>query len=226
MQKQHYFTKAVALILMLMAALAQAQSDPRQVVVDAVERMTARIDADREQLKADPEQARELVREELVDLVDFKRITRMVMGDYFGPSSKEQKYRFLDVFKNSLINTYASGITLYEGQQINTLPMQDEDLRGDYARVRMEIQTNTGKTIPIFYTLYSRNDQWKVINVYVNGLDLADTFKSQFAQGMEQYGNMDQVIDNWTADAKIDTGLDDEEEGEAGGEDNKAAADA
>ncbi|MGB2248085.1 MAG: MlaC/ttg2D family ABC transporter substrate-binding protein [Alcanivorax sediminis] len=210
MQRQQYFTWAAALIVMFMAAFAQAQTDPRQVVIDAVDRMTTRIDADREQLKADPELARELVREELVDLVDFKRITRMVMGDYFGPSSKEQKYRFLDVFKNSLINTYASGITLYEGQQITTLPMQEGDLRGDYARVRMEIQTNTGKTVPIFYTLFSRDDQWKVINVYVNGLDLADTFKSQFAQGMDQYGDMDKVIDNWSADSKIDTGLKDE----------------
>jgi len=213
MRKQQFFSSAMALILLAMAVLAQAQSDPRQVVIDAVDRMTARIDADREQLKADPDLARELVREELVDLVDFKRITRMVMGDYFGSSSKEQKYRFLDVFKNSLINTYASGITLYEGQQITTLPMQDGDLRGDYARVRMEIQTNTGKTVPIFYTLFSRDDQWKVINVYVNGLDLADTFKSQFAQGMEQYGDMDRVIDNWSADAKIDAGLKDDAEG-------------
>ncbi len=211
MQRQFFFSAAMALVLMLMGSLAQAQSDPRQVVMDAVDRMTTRIDAEREQLKADPERARELVREELAGLVDFKRITRMVMGDYFGPSSKEQKYRFLEVFKNSLINTYASGITLYEGQQITTLPMQEGDLRGDYARVRMEIQTNTGKTIPIFYTLFSRDGQWKVINVYVNGLDLADTFKSQFAQGMEQYGDMDKVIDNWTADANIDAGLDSEE---------------
>lgn len=210
MQRQQFFSATVALILMTLAALAQAQQDPRQVVIDAVERMTSRIDAEREQLKQDPDRARELVREELGDLVDFKRITRMVMGDYFGPSSKEQKYRFLDVFKNSLINTYASGITLYEGQQITTLPMQEGDLRGDYARVRMEIQTNTGKTVPIFYTLFSRDDQWKVINVYVNGLDLADTFKSQFAQGMEQYGDMDKVIDNWSADAKIDAGLKEE----------------
>ena len=211
MQQQRRFAAAVALILMALAALAQAQTDPRQVVIDAVERMTSRIDAERKQLEANPELAREMVREELVDLVDFKRITRMVMGDYFGPSSKEQKYRFLDVFKNSLINTYASGITLYDGQQITTLPIQDGDLRGDYARVRMEVQTNTGKTIPIFYTLFSRDGQWKVINVYVNGLDLADTFKSQFAQGMQEYGDIDKVIDNWSADAKIDAGIEDKQ---------------
>ena len=209
MQMRHYYRTGLALVLMMLAVLGRAEADPRQVVEDAVERMTSRIEAERAQLEANPEKARQLVREELADMVDFKRITRMVMGDYFGPSSKEQKYRFLDVFKNSLINTYASGITLYDGQKISTLPMEDGDRRGDYARVRMEIRTNSGKTIPIYYTLFLRDDQWKVINVYVNGLDLADTFKSQFAQGMQQYNDIDKVIDNWSADANIDTGLKD-----------------
>ena len=45
--------------------------------------------------------------------------------------------------------------------------------------------------------------------MYVNGLDLADTFKSQFTQGMQQYNDIDKVIDNWSADANIDTGLKD-----------------
>ena len=204
----------LVLLLAGMATLAHAESDPRQVVSDAVERMTSRIEAEREALKADPDKAKALVREELADLVDFKRITRMVMGDYFGPSSKEQKYRFLDVFKNSLINTYASGITLYDGQKIETLPMQDGDRKGDYARVRMEVKTNSGQVVPIYYTLFLRDDQWKVINVYVNGLDLRDTFKSQFAQGMQQYNDIDKVIDNWSADAKIDAGIDEAKQGQ------------
>ena len=202
----------LAMVLTAMASLAAAENDPRQVVMEAVERMTSRIEAEREQLETNPDRARELVREELGDLVDFKRITRMVMGDYFGPSSKEQKYRFLDVFKKSLNNTYAPGTTLYEGQKITTLPMQEGDRKGDYARVRMEVKTNSGKTVPIYYTLFQRDDQWRVINVYVNGLDLRDTFQSQFAQGMQQYNDIDKVIDNWSADAKIDAGIEGEDQ--------------
>ncbi|EKF74183.1 toluene-tolerance protein [Alcanivorax hongdengensis A-11-3] len=205
----------LALLLIGAAGLAQATSDPREVVVNAVDRMTQRIDAEREALDKDPEKAKALVREELGDLVDFKRITRMVMGDYFKQATREQKYHFLDVFKNSLINTYASGITLYQGQKIKTLPMQEGDRKGDYARVRMEITTNSGKVVPIFYTLFQRDAQWKVINVYVNGLDLRDTFKAQFAQGMQQYQDIDQVINHWSADAKIDTGIE-EKTGDAG----------
>ena len=97
------FSMMAAVLLLLAAGLAQAEQDPRKLVEQTVERMTKRIDAERQKLNNDPQYARELVREELGDLVDFKRITRVVMGDYFDQASREQKYRFLEVFENSLV---------------------------------------------------------------------------------------------------------------------------
>jgi phospholipid transport system substrate-binding protein len=90
--------------------------------------------------------------------------------------------------------------------------MQEGDRKGDYARVRMEVKTNSGKSVPIYYTLFQRDHQLRVINVYVNGLDLRDTFQSQFAQGMQQYNDIDKVIDNWSADANIDAGIEGEDQ--------------
>ena len=188
-----------AVLLLLAAGLAQAEQDPRKLVEQTVERMTKRIDAERQKLNNDPQYARELVREELGDLVDFKRITRVVMGDYFDQASREQKYRFLEVFENSLVNTYASGVTLYDGQKMKVLPLREEDRRGNYARVRMEFSTNSGQVVPIFFTLFLDGGQWRVVNVYVNGLDLSQIYKQQFAQSMQQHNDMDTVIANWSA---------------------------
>lgn len=195
----------LAVCLLALASLAQAAQGPRELVQDTVERMTTLIDQNRERLNNEPGYARELVREELVPLVDFTRITRMVMGDYFDDASREQKYRFLEIFKNSLINTYASGVTLYQGQKIEVLPLRDEDLKGNYARVRVHGTTNDGKVIPVFFTLFQDGEEWKVINVFVNGLDLRAVYQAQFAQSMQQYGDLDQAIDNWSAqNANVD----------------------
>ncbi|HAD45208.1 MAG TPA: toluene tolerance protein [Alcanivorax sp.] len=191
----------LALLMLVSAGFAQAAQDPRDLVQETVERMTSRIDAERERLEKDESYARELVREELVPLVDFKRITRMVMGEHFDQASRDQKYEFLEVFKNSLINTYASGVTLYQGQEIRVLPMREEDRKGNYARVRLEGTTNDGKVIPVFFTLFQSDDQWKVVNVYVNGLDLRDVYRAQFAQSMQQLGDLDKVIDSWSAES-------------------------
>src|SRR5699024_1190685 len=101
--------------------------------------------------------------------------------------------------KDSLIRTYASGVTLYQGQKIKVLPMRDEDRKGNYARVRVQMTTNDGKVVPLYFTLYQEEGQWKVINVYVNGLDLRDIYRRQFAQSMRHYGVIQKVIDNWSS---------------------------
>lgn len=186
--------------LMLVAGFAHADQGPRAMIENTVTRITQLIDQNREKLNQDPSYARELVRQELVPLVDFKRITRMVMGSYFNQATREQKYAFLDKFKNSLINTYASGVTLYQGQKINVLPMREEDRKGDYARVRVRLTTNDGRTVPIYFTLYQEDSQWKVINVYVNGLDLRDIYRRQFANAMERYGDIQKVIEHWSSE--------------------------
>jgi phospholipid transport system substrate-binding protein len=198
----------VALLAMALPAMpALAESGPREMIVKTVDRLTQRIDADRQKLENDPDYARNVVREELEGLVDFKRITRLVMAEHFDKASKEQKYRFLDVFKDSLINTYSSGLTLYDGQGIRVLPLQEGDVRGNSARVQMEIGTNEGKVIPVFYSLQKDEKLgWQVQNVIVNGLNLGKTFRAQFDQSMQQYnGDIDQVIANWSTELNIDS---------------------
>ena len=192
-------------VLTIFALLATvpvaAESGPDEMVRNAVERMTSRIDQERDRLEKEPDYARRLVDEEMDSLVDFRRITRAVMAEHFGTASREQRIDFLKAFRASLINTYASGITMYDGQPWRVLPMQEGDLRGDRARVQMEITTEGGQRIPIVYTLFQSEDQWRVDNVIVNGLNLGRVFRAQFAQAMQEHqGDIDAVIANWSAE--------------------------
>lgn len=198
------------LLLLLSASMATVASanapgefvSPREAVKNSITRVLMRIETERERLDAEPEYARELVREELDGLVDFKRITRLVMDEYFAKSSKEQKYAFLKVFKDGLINTYASGITLYQGQEITVLPTEEGDINGRRARVKTELSTNDGRVVPIHFSLYQdKRGAWMIENIIVNGLNLGKTFRAQFAQSAEQAnGDIDQVIAGWSSE--------------------------
>jgi phospholipid transport system substrate-binding protein len=198
---------ALAGLLLSVGLSGMAHADnPRERVADAVASITERVQQERQRLEQDPAYARQVVREELEGLVDFKRITRLVMSRHFATASREQKYRFLEVFQDSLVNTYASGITLYQGQTISVLPLGEGDVRGDRARVRSEITADDGRVIPVFFSLY-QDDQgaWLVENVIVNGLNLGKTFRAQFDQAVEQYGgDLDQVIANWSSELEIE----------------------
>ena len=193
------------LFSLLLASAAIAESGPDDVIHDAVERMTQRIDAERARIDKEPDYARRMVDEELDGLVDFRRITRAVMGEHFAAANREQRNGFLEAFRSSLMNTYATGITMYEGQRWQILPLGEGDLRGDRARVQMEIRTEGGQRIPIVYTLFLADEQWRVDNVIVNGLNLGRVFRAQFAQAMQQHGgDIDKVIATWSAEVPVE----------------------
>src|SRR5690606_132256 len=195
---------SIPLLVLGLATLAQAQ-DPDDVVRDAVASLTQRIDAERERMSRDPAYTRMVVTEELETLVDFRRITRLVMGEHFDAANRDQRNAFLERFRASLVQTYAADVTMYTGQQIRVLPMGEGDVRGNRARVQMEFTTDSGRVVPIAYTLFQSDDQWRVDNVIVNGLNLGRVFRAQFEQAMAQYnGDIDQVIANWSAEVEVE----------------------
>ncbi len=205
MMKQAFKQWFVTLFLLLGMGVAQADSAPDEVIREAVDRLVQRIDAEREKLEKDPRYAQQVGDEELDAMVDFRRITRAVMGEHFSQANREQRNRFLERFRASLVNTYAAGITMYEGQSYRVLPLEDGDVRGNRARVTMEFETEDGKVLPIAYTMTLTDGQWKVDNVIVNNLNLGRIFQAQFAQDMAENNNdIDVVIEQWSADLGLD----------------------
>lgn len=196
-----------ALLFGLPLSAVAVDSAPHALIERTVTQMTSRIEGEREQLESDEEYAREVVDEELGELVDFRRITQLVMGRHFQNATLAQKKAFLAAFRSSLVNTYAAGITLYQGQQITVLPATEDDVRDGRARVRTELRTDTGEVIPVFFSLYRNSGgNWLVENVIVNGLNLGKTYRSQFDQSVAQFaGDLDQVISNWSSD--VDVGI-------------------
>lgn len=195
----------MAVVVMFGAVVAHAEQAPDEVVRTAVDKLVERIEAERERLEKDPRYAQKVVDDELDAMVDFRRITRAVMGEFFSQANREQRNQFLQQFRASLVNTYAAGITMYEGQSYRVLPLADGDVRGNRARVQMEFQTEDGKSLPIAYTMTQSDGQWKVDNVIVNNLNLGRIFQAQFAQDMAANNNdLDKVIANWSADLGLE----------------------
>jgi len=205
MKRQRLWQWLLVMLVAFGASVVHAQQSPDEVIRTAVDKLVERIEADREQLEKDPRYAQKVVDEELDAMVDFRRITRAVMGEHFSQANREQRNKFLQQFRASLVNTYAAGITLYEGQSYRVLPLADGDVRGNRARVQMEFETEDGKVLPIAYTMTLNDEQWKVDNVIVNNLNLGRIFQAQFAQDMAANNNdLDAVINNWSADLGLD----------------------
>jgi phospholipid transport system substrate-binding protein len=92
-------------------------------------------------------------------------------------------------------------------QSINTLPGEDDWLGLNSIEVKQMLDTGSSK-YPISYKLRKSNDQWMIVNIIVNGVNLGLTFRNQFqALANNHDGDIEMILMNWISDAG-DAGID------------------
>jgi phospholipid transport system substrate-binding protein len=137
------------------------------------------------------------VQKTLDAVVDFPFIAKAVMRKSAKTATPEQMDKFTEVFKSGLIKTYAKGIANYADSTIKTLPVT---MPADVSRVSVDQEvSDKGATHKLSYSLkLDDKGAWKLINVTLNGVNLGQSFTSQFDQAMlKNDKNVDKVIATW-----------------------------
>src|SRR5690606_26002991 len=86
---------------------------------------------------------------------------------------------------------------------IKILPLNADPKTATAIPDRQEV-TEDGNVHHLAYSmrLHKKTSEWKLINVTLNGVNRAQSFRSQFSQALsKQGGDIDKVISNWLAEA-------------------------
>ncbi len=141
------------------------------------------------------------VAEVLEPVIGYPVIARRVMGEAYNSATTEQKIRFLETFKRSMVNTYAGGIYAFGAYEVNVLPSQDDKKDTvKNTRVYMEVVSPEGPKYPLVQSVYysQESEDWKMQNAIFNGINLGVTFRTQFEQIYKQTnGDLDKAIIEW-----------------------------
>lgn len=191
---------------LLVLGLTVHAAVPAASAEEAVERYVARLlarveeimpwhETDRERYYAEVERA-------LEEFVDFREVARGVMAQYgAGPrgASPEQLERFAEVFKASMVEFYGSALTSYGGQDYEMLPSRPSPDPENATNVRMRVSSENGDGFELQYTMFlDAAGQWKLKNLYVEGVNLRRQYHSRFDDLMARTGyDIDQVIELW-----------------------------
>ncbi|MDR5868389.1 MlaC/ttg2D family ABC transporter substrate-binding protein [Halomonas koreensis] len=202
---------ALALCLLLVALPALAQP-PVQLIRDSVNQLMSRIEGREAYFSEHPDELETIVDDSLAEVADFRYIGASVMGRYFRHATPEQRSRFVETFRQTLIDTYAKGLVTFDYRELRVLDDQQASRFEDQASVAMEVVATDGSVYPVSYTLREDDGRWRVVNVIVNGINLGLTFRNQFDQAMRDANrDFDAVIDGWAPELAV-------EELEQGGE--------
>lgn len=190
-----------------MAAAAMAVATPNQAAYDVVESTTdqllQRIVEKREVYLEDNQLFFTEVQDLLDPVIDFKRIARRVMAKYYKKATVDQREKFEQVFKQSLLKIYAKGLLEFDNQEVVVLaPSSKRKVNPKKQKVDIEVLSEAGNKYPISYSMYlDKGNAWKMENVIVNGINIGLTYRNQFARLMKVNKNdIDLVITDWTSD--------------------------
>ncbi len=179
--------------------------DAHKLVSERIQALMARIEALKNSEIVD-EKARILAVEEVIgNAVDFKRMTRRVMAKYYKKSSKQQKNDFHDVFKSTLLNTYARGLWEFEDYKIRLKPLKNAHQSQRNTQVELEVVTASGQVYSVIQSLFfhKKHQRWMIQNVIISGVNIGQLFRDQFARLVTNHqGDLDLAIKAWSLELK------------------------
>ncbi len=180
------------------AGVSVAATDAHTVVEQTTNKLLADLLLNKDKYRTDPTAFYNAMDDILGPVVDADGISKSVMTvRYSRRATSEQMQRFQDNFKRSLMQFYGNALLEYDNQGIRVLP--GSSAQGPKrSEVRMEITDKKGVIYPVSYTMVNIEDEWRMRNVIINGINLGKLFRDQFAEAMQRNGqNLDRVIDNW-----------------------------
>lgn len=164
------------------------QDDPFVMVEAAASKTFARIKAEQENIKKDPEILRTIMEEELMPYIDYEFSSFKVLGKYTRKVERIELQEFVTVFRQYLITSYAVAMGYYDDQVVEFEPMKDYGSRTDVT-VRAVIKDDDRPEIKVaFKVRKGRNGEWQAYDMIAEGISLLSSKQSEFESILRKDG--------------------------------------
>ena len=178
---------------------AQTQADDP---VSLVERITGEIFANvtenLEEYTENPRALEDLVRSDLMPLLDINYSARLILGRAGRGLEKEKIEEFATSMSNLLIDRYSKGLLQFASKiKLQVLPPRG-DLNEKLTRVKTRVSLPDGGEAPIDYVFHKTPEGWKAFDVVVEGISYVTTYRNQIMPEVQANG-IDSVIERLNA---------------------------
>ncbi|WP_246448457.1 phospholipid-binding protein MlaC [Roseateles oligotrophus] len=182
--KRGLFSATLAAGLIWAAALpaqaADANAAPDQLIRQLSLETLEAVKSDKAIQAGDIQKIISLVDTKVMPHVNFQRMTSSAVGRFWRQATPVQQQRLQEEFKALLVRTYAGALTQVKDQTIALKPLR-AGADDTEVVVKTEIR-GKGDPIQLDYRLEKSAGLWKIYDVNVLGIWLADQYRNSFAQ--------------------------------------------
>lgn len=190
MKRIAWLSRSLAVLALVLAGAARANTtdDPADLVSDVANKISTALQEHETEYQNDPQMLEDLVRKDVLPLMDIDYSARLILGRAGRGATPEQLAAFAKTTESILISRYAKGLLDYKSRnQIEVMPTRGE-LNDKMTRVRTRVRLHSGDTVPVDYVFHKTPDGWKVFDVIVEGISYVTTYRNQLMPQVEQLG--------------------------------------
>lgn len=172
--------------LVLAATLSwQVNAQDSATATDAVKVAVEALVSVAEQKDMSTEEKKQEFERILEDNFDFKVMSVSIVAQYWKKSDKADQERFIELFKQTMVNTYFDLFQQYTNEKVLFL---DEKIRKEkYAVIKTEVESQ-GKKIPVTYKAILRGNKWRAYDFIVEGVSLVRSYNDNYKSFLKRDG--------------------------------------
>ncbi|MFZ4077810.1 MAG: MlaC/ttg2D family ABC transporter substrate-binding protein [Legionellaceae bacterium] len=170
------------IFLMVLSPAVWCESTAVPMLQTTANQIIDTLKQNRSVIKQDHAVIYQAVQRYLLPHVDVGGMSRSVLGrNAWNKATANEKKEFTQAFTALVIRTYATPLAEYSGETVKFLPERAAS-SGRFSRVNSVILRPNGQQIPLSYALVSKNGEWKIYDLSVEGVSLLQSFRTQFAE--------------------------------------------
>ena len=204
------FMAAVTGLAVLLSATSgpQASSDDDPALTFIQSLGDQAVEALRDNVNSSFEEREAAFREVMVNGFDIPIVGRFVLGRHWRTASKEQRKDYMAVFVDFIVRVYASRFDSYGGENFTARSVIDDESGDKIVRAQI-VRPSGGNPIGVDFRVRMRDEDYKVIDVTVEGISMLHTHRVEFASVVNRKG-----IDGLLSDlrARVEAPVDSETE--------------
>lgn len=179
----------IAFICLLVCITTWALSSPIELLQNTSNQLIVALQRNQATLKTKPQIVYGIVNQILLPHVDLMSMSSRALGrTAWSQASPDQRQAFSQQFTTLLIKTYSSALAQYTDERVNFLPMRNDYNTQSRVQVNSVIVRDSGPSINVSYRLIPEGGRWMLYDFSVDGISMVESFRSQFAEELQQKG--------------------------------------
>lgn len=171
---------------------ATDSGDPAALVQSTAQGMLDELDKHRDEYRHDPAKLSALVDKYLMPHFDTETSARVVLGQFWRNATPDQRQRFVNAFKQSLLTNYGDSLVEFTSDRLKIFPSRLEP-GATTATVRTEVRRRNGDRVSVNYSLRMTPQGWKAWDVVIDGISYVKSYREDFGAQIESQG-LEKVI--------------------------------